>query len=63
MFSDGMVSGSPGWLRTPATLNVQSIGVRPHSIWNQISTGFLVAMPVRWALSVAGKFMGWPAPS
>src|SRR4051794_10874535 len=32
MVSDGMVSGSRGWLRTPATLNVQSIGVRPHSI-------------------------------
>jgi hypothetical protein len=42
-----MVSGSPGWLRTPATLNVQSIGVCPHSIWNQISIGLPLGRPAR----------------
>src|SRR4051794_34148750 len=41
----GMVSGSPVWLRTPATLNVQSSGVRPHSIWNQISIGLPFGRP------------------
>src|SRR5215207_3934799 len=45
VFSDGMVSGSPVWLRTPATLNVQSSGVRPHSIWNQISIGLPFGRP------------------
>jgi hypothetical protein len=47
VFSDGMVSGSPVWLRTPATLNVQSSGVRPHSIWNQISIGLPFGRPAR----------------
>src|SRR5215204_6527295 len=62
VFSDGMVSGSPVWLRTPATLNVRSNGVRPHSIWNQILIGLPLGRPVGECSASRRSFMGWPAP-
>jgi hypothetical protein len=31
--------------------------------WNQISMGFRLAIPARWALKVSGKFYGMVRPS
>ena len=44
-------------------MDLGSSGVRPHSIWNQISIFFLALTPARWAASVRGKFYGMARPS
>jgi hypothetical protein len=38
-----------------------SSGVRPHSIWNQISITLPLAGPTAISATTLGKFMEWPA--
>jgi hypothetical protein len=46
-FSDGMAAGSLIRARMHPVWGLSLNGVRPHSIWNQISTGVPADRPLR----------------